>query len=454
MGTPGSAPSPPPSWGVMGGGPGDLPPPCSPPTPCSNLGKSGLRVSCLGLGTRGTFGAQICDEAAEQVLSAAFEAGVNLFDTAGASGRTQPPSFLLPPRAEQMLGNVLKSKGWRRSSYVITTRICWGGQADRGLSRKHVLEGLRGSLQRLQLDYVDVVFAGPRPGPAQTEGPDPTLRLLRLEEAVRALSDAVEQGLALYWGTAGWGPADVMEAYAVARQCNLVAPVCQWAELPPEPRLFRQIGLGAVTWSPVAPSPDEELLPHGTPPGKGHQVEELQPLAQRLGCSVPQLAIAWCLRAEGVSAVLLGAASPELLREQLRALQPGSCPQKVDTRTPPQKEMPISSVVLRQQHVESKGLGSGPPAMVQGCAGFLHVALRAASQLLSQQGEVPGHGGRGEGPSAGNIPVMVPLPAQVWADCSATAGKSSCSWCLDYVVDRRGVGRLWQEVVAFSSSIS
>uniref|UniRef100_A0A8B9R033 Potassium voltage-gated channel subfamily A regulatory beta subunit 3 n=1 Tax=Anas platyrhynchos TaxID=8839 RepID=A0A8B9R033_ANAPL len=319
------------------GGPG--PPPTGAGMKYRNLGKSGLRVSCLGLGTRGTFGAQICDEAAEQVLSAAFEAGVNLFDTAGASGR-----------AEQMLGNVLKSKGWRRSSYVITTRICWGGQADRGLSRKHVLEGLRGSLQRLQLDYVDVVFAGPRPGPAQTEGPDPTLRLLRLEEAVRALSDAVEQGLALYWGTAGWGPADVMEAYAVARQCNLVAPVCQWAELPPEPRLFRQIGLGAVTWSPVAPSPDEELLPHGAPPGKvrappvspvsplcsqcpplcpqchprcpqGHQVEELQPLAQRLGCSVPQLAIAWCLRAEGVSAVLLGAASPELLREQLRALQ-------------------------------------------------------------------------------------------------------------------------------------
>ncbi|KAI6057514.1 Voltage-gated potassium channel subunit beta-2-like protein [Aix galericulata] len=80
-------------------------------------------------------------------------------------------------------------------------------------------------------------------------------------------------------------------------------------------------GLGAVTWSPVAPSPDEELLPHGALPGKGRQVEELQPLAQRLGCSVPQLAIAWCLRAEGVSAVLLGAASPELLREQLRALQ-------------------------------------------------------------------------------------------------------------------------------------
>ncbi|XP_069655882.1 voltage-gated potassium channel subunit beta-3 isoform X3 [Haliaeetus albicilla] len=124
-----------------------------------NLGRSGLRVSCLGLGARGTFGAGISDEAAERVLSAAYESGVTLFDAAEASGR-----------AEKMLGKILRSKGWR---------------ADRGLSRKHVLEGLRGSLQRLQLDYVDVVFAGPRPGPAHTEGLDPTLRLLRLEGRLR-----------------------------------------------------------------------------------------------------------------------------------------------------------------------------------------------------------------------------------------------------------------------------
>ncbi|XP_072704726.1 voltage-gated potassium channel subunit beta-2-like [Ciconia boyciana] len=231
-----------------------------------NLGRSGLRVSCLGLGARGTFGAGISDEEAERVLSAAYESGVTLFDAAEASGR-----------AEKMLGNILRSKGWRRSSYVVTTRVFWGAgscgvtpslppRADEGLSRKHVLEGLRGSLQRLQLDYVDVVFAGPRPGPAHTEGPDPTLRLLRLEELVRAMSDVIDRGLALYWGTAG-APGDVMDAYAVARQFNLVAPVCQWAELPPEPRLFRQIGLGALTWSPVAPGPtlDEEPLPHGRP---------------------------------------------------------------------------------------------------------------------------------------------------------------------------------------------
>ncbi|XP_054662696.1 voltage-gated potassium channel subunit beta-3-like isoform X5 [Grus americana] len=247
-----------------------------------NLGRSGLRVSCLGLGARGTFGAGISDEEAERVLSAAYESGVTLFDAAEASGR-----------AEEMLGKILRSKGWRRSSYVVTTRVFWGGQADRGLSRKHVLEGLRGSLQRLQLDYVDVVFAGPRPGPAHTEGLDLTLRLLRLEELVRAMSDVIDRGLALYWGTAGGAPGDVMDAYAVARQFNLVAPVCQWAELPPEPRLFRQI---------AAPRPPHSQglcvsLPHGCPIAKAVgrrqplKLGELQPLAQRLGCSVCQLGI-------------------------------------------------------------------------------------------------------------------------------------------------------------------
>ncbi|XP_075345427.1 voltage-gated potassium channel subunit beta-3-like [Mycteria americana] len=207
--------------------------------------------------------------------------------------------------------------------------VPWGVPWGSGPARLRGSPGLRGSLQRLQLDYVDVVFAGPRPGPAHTEGPDPTLRLLRLEELVRAMSDVIERGLALYWGTAGGAPGDVMDAYAVARQLNLVAPVCQWAELPPEPRLFRQIGLGALTWAPLAPGPalDEEQLPHGRPIARAAgrrqplKVGELQPLAQRLGCSVSQLAIAWSLRAEGVSSVLVGAATPRVLREQLRALQ-------------------------------------------------------------------------------------------------------------------------------------
>ncbi|KFW84213.1 Voltage-gated potassium channel subunit beta-1, partial [Manacus vitellinus] len=117
-----------------------------------NLGKSGLRVSCLGLGTWVTFGGQISDEVAEQLMTIAYESGVNLFDTA---------EVYAAGKAEVILGNILKKKGWRRSSLVITTKLYWGGKAEteRGLSRKHIIEGLKASLQRLQLEYVDVVFA-------------------------------------------------------------------------------------------------------------------------------------------------------------------------------------------------------------------------------------------------------------------------------------------------------
>ncbi|XP_071276379.1 voltage-gated potassium channel subunit beta-2-like [Agelaius tricolor] len=138
------------------------------------------------------------------------------------------------------------------------------------------------------------------------------------------MSDVIEQGLALYWGTAGGAPGDVMDAFAVARQLNLAAPVCQWAELPPEPRLFRLLGLGAVTWAPLgpAPSPDEETPGNGAAePRSPLALGSLQPLAQRLGCSERQLGIAWSLRLEGVSSVLLGAETPRGLRELIQALQ-------------------------------------------------------------------------------------------------------------------------------------
>uniref|UniRef100_A0A8B9TKA7 Potassium voltage-gated channel subfamily A member regulatory beta subunit 1 n=1 Tax=Anas platyrhynchos TaxID=8839 RepID=A0A8B9TKA7_ANAPL len=127
-----------------------------------NLGKSGLRVSCLGLGTWVTFGGQISDEVAEQLMTIAYESGVNLFDTA---------EVYAAGKAEVILGNILKKKGWRRSSLVITTKLYWGGKAEteRGLSRKHIIEGLKASLQRLQLEYVDVVFAN-RPGQQHPHG--------------------------------------------------------------------------------------------------------------------------------------------------------------------------------------------------------------------------------------------------------------------------------------------
>ncbi|XP_075415237.1 voltage-gated potassium channel subunit beta-3 isoform X3 [Tenrec ecaudatus] len=291
-----------------------------------NLGKSGLRVSCLGLGTWVTFGSQISDETAEDVLTVAYEHGINLFDTA---------EVYAAGKAERTLGNILKSKGWRRSSYVITTKIFWGGQAEteRGLSRKHIIE-----------------------------------------EIVRAMTYVINQGLALYWGTSRWGAAEIMEAYSMARQFNLIPPVCEQAEhhlFQREkvemqlPELYHKIGVGSVTWSPVAcgliTSKYDGRVPDTSratikgyqwlkdkvqsEDGKKQQAKlmDLLPMAHQLGCTVAQLAIAWCLRSEGVSSVLLGVSSAEQLIEHLGALQ-------VLSQLTPQTVMEIDGLLGSKAH--------------------------------------------------------------------------------------------------------
>ncbi|XP_076842972.1 voltage-gated potassium channel subunit beta-2 isoform X5 [Brachyhypopomus gauderio] len=298
-----------------------------------NLGKSGLRVSCLGLGTWVTFGGQITDEMAEQLMTLAYENGINLFDTA---------EVYAAGKAEVVLGNIIKKKGWRRSSLVITTKIFWGGKAEteRGLSRKHIIEGLKASLDRLQLEYVDVVFAN---------RPDPNTPM---EETVRAMTHVINQGMAMYWGTSRWSPMEIMEAYSVARQFNQIPPICEQAEYHmfqrekvevQLPELFHKIGVGAMTWSPLACGIISGKYDSGVPPYsraslKGYQwlkdkilseegrrqqakLKELQAMAERLGCTLPQLAIAWCLRNEGVSSVLLGASNTDQLMENIGAIQ-------------------------------------------------------------------------------------------------------------------------------------
>ncbi|XP_032769685.1 voltage-gated potassium channel subunit beta-3 [Rattus rattus] len=320
-----------------------------------NLGKSGLRVSCLGLGTWVTFGSQISDEIAEDLLTVAYEHGVNLFDTA---------EVYAAGKAERTLGNILKSKGWRRSSYVITTKIFWGGQAEteRGLSRKHIIEGLQGSLDRLQLEYVDIVFAN-RSDPSSP-----------MEEIVRAMTYVINQGLALYWGTSRWSAAEIMEAYSMARQFNLIPPVCEQAEnhfFQREkvemqlPELYHKIGVGSVTWSPLAcgliTSKYDGQVPDAckatvkgyqwlkekvqSEDGKKQQarVTDLLPIAHQLGCTVAQLAIAWCLRSEGVSSVLLGVSSAEQLMEHLGSLQ-------VLGQLTPQTVMEIDALLGNKSH--------------------------------------------------------------------------------------------------------
>uniref|UniRef100_A0A3B4Z8R1 Voltage-gated potassium channel subunit beta-1 n=1 Tax=Stegastes partitus TaxID=144197 RepID=A0A3B4Z8R1_9TELE len=310
--------------------------PC-PPFKIQNLGKSGLRVSCLGLGELVLKAGEIFISMAENLMAIAYENGVNLFDTAEvyASGR-----------AEITLGNIIKKKGWRRSSFVITTKIYWGGQAEteRGLSRKHIIEGLRGSLSRLQLDYVDIVFAN------RNDVNSP------MEEIVRAMTFVINQGMAMYWGTSRWSAMEIMEAYSVARQFNLIPPVCEQAEYHyfqrdkvevQLPELYHKIGVGAMTWSPLACGLITGKYSDGVPECsraamKGYQwlkervnseegrrqlakIKELHLLADRLGCTAAQLAIAWCLRSEGVSSVLLGVSNTDQLLENLGALRVKFC---------------------------------------------------------------------------------------------------------------------------------
>ncbi|KAM8862479.1 voltage-gated potassium channel subunit beta-2-like isoform 4-T4 [Spinachia spinachia] len=269
-----------------------------------NLGKSGLRVSCLGLGTWVTFGGQITDEVAEELMTLAYENGINLFDTAEVYNAGQ---------AEVVLGNIIKKKAWRRSSLVITTKIFWGGEAEmeRGLSRKHIIE-----------------------------------------ETVRAMTHVINQGMAMYWGTSRWNSMEIMEAYSVARQFNQIPPICEQAEYHmfqrekvevQLPEIFNKIGIGAMAWSPLACGILSGKYNNGIPSHsraslKGYQwmkdkvmseeghrqqvkLKELQIVAERLGCTLPQLAIAWCLRNEGVNSVLLGATRTDQLMENIRAIK-------------------------------------------------------------------------------------------------------------------------------------
>uniref|UniRef100_F7IPX4 Voltage-gated potassium channel subunit beta-1 n=1 Tax=Callithrix jacchus TaxID=9483 RepID=F7IPX4_CALJA len=279
-----------------------------------NLGKSGLRVSCLGLGKYLGCGVGV----AERLMTIAYESGVNLFDTAEvyAAGKkhTLTQSYLL-----LFLGRA---------------------ETERGLSRKHIIEGLKGSLQRLQLEYVDVVFAN---------RPDSNTPM---EEIVRAMTHVINQGMAMYWGTSRWSAMEIMEAYSVARQFNMIPPVCEQAEYHlfqrekvevQLPELYHKIGVGAMTWSPLACGIISGKYGNGVPESsraslkcyqwlkeriiseegrkQQNKLKDLSPIAERLGCTLPQLAVAWCLRNEGVSSVLLGSSTPEQLIENLGAIQ-------------------------------------------------------------------------------------------------------------------------------------
>jgi len=297
------------------------------------LGGSGLKVSALSYGAWVTFGDQIGDETAEACMRVAYEAGVNFFDNA---------EVYADGRAENMMGRVLQKTGWKRSDLVISTKIYWGGRGpnDRGLSRKHILEGTAASLERLRLDYVDLLFCH-RP---DLDTP--------LEETVRAMSHQVDRGRALYWGTSEWNREQIRAAHDIARREHLVPPTMEQPQYNMFHRdrverdlmpLYAEMGLGTTIWSPLASGiltgKYDQGIPEGTRlalPGyewlrkkweseegreRIRKVRELSPLAEELGITPAQLAIAWCLANPHVSTVITGGTRPEQVSENMKAME-------------------------------------------------------------------------------------------------------------------------------------
>ena len=208
------------------------------------LGNSGIQVSELSLGSWVTFGLQMMEERAGDCMAAAYEAGVNFFDNA---------EVYAGGKAESVMGAVLKKMGWRRGSYLVSTKLFWGINKNANemntLNRKYLLEGIDGSLKRLQLDYVDLVFC---------HRSDPNTPI---EETVWAMHDIITRGKALYWGTSEWSAAEIMAAWQIADKHHLHKPVMeqpQYNLLHREKvekeyaRLYQDIGLGTTTWSPLA----------------------------------------------------------------------------------------------------------------------------------------------------------------------------------------------------------
>jgi voltage-dependent potassium channel beta subunit len=296
------------------------------------LGHSGLQVSALSLGAWVTYGGQVGEDLASDCMVAAYEAGVNFFDNAEAYSRGN---------AEVVMGNVIKKTGWKRNELVVSTKIFWGGRKPNqtGLSRKHIIEGVQASLKRFQLDYLDLVFC---------HRPD---IYTPIEETVRAMNFVLDQGWAFYWGTSEWSAAQIIEAHAVARREHLVPPLMEQPEYNMFHRerfekeyehLFKEFGMGTTIWSPLASGlltgKYNDGIPEGTRislPGfewlkeefqgpefeqRVEKVRQLVKVAEQLGCSMAQLALAWCLKNPNVSTVITGASKPQQVEDNMKAL--------------------------------------------------------------------------------------------------------------------------------------
>ena len=298
------------------------------------LGPSGLRLSTLSLGSWVTYHNQVDTGAAVEMMAAAFDAGINFFDNAEgyAAGRS-----------EEVMGQALKQLGWPRLNYVVSTKFFWGldRQGDAvnrkdTLNRKYLMQAIDGSLRRFGLDHIDLIYC---------HRPDPQTPV---EETARAMSDIIDQGKALYWGTSEWPADDIRAAWAVADRHGWHKPVMEQPQYNlfhrkrvehEYARLCTDLGLGMTTWSPLASGLLTGKYRDGVPPGsrgamagmgflhdgllnpaRNAAVAQLAPIAAELGGTLAQLAIAWAAKNPRVSSVITGASRLDQLQSNLGAL--------------------------------------------------------------------------------------------------------------------------------------
>ncbi|KAI5926512.1 NADP-dependent oxidoreductase domain-containing protein [Camillea tinctor] len=307
------------------------------------LGNSGLHISAIGLGGWLTFGGHVEDEKTFTCMKQAYDLGVNFFDTA---------ENYTAGKSEIIMGKAIKKFGWKRSDLVISTKINWGavnGEIlvnNHGLSRKHIIEGLEASLQRLDLKYVDIVYA---------HRPD---RLTPMEETVRAFNYVIDNGMALYWGTSEWSADEIAEAVGIAKDLRMIGPIVEQPfyniltrkKVEGEfQRIYSRYGIGLTTFSPqlfgilsgkyndALDAPPEDSRFSVSKDGFAQQMREkwgddswkdqivkskqLKAIADKLGITQSQLAVAWCLKNPNVTSVITGASRPEQIVENVGALK-------------------------------------------------------------------------------------------------------------------------------------
>jgi len=297
-----------------------------------HLGKTGIQVSELSFGSWVTFSTQADVKAAVDMMAAAYDAGVNFFDNA---------EVYAGGKSETVMGAALKELKWRRSSYLISTKFFWGineGINEKNtLNRKRLIEGIAGSLERLQLDYVDLIYC---------HRPDATTPI---EETVWAMHNIIEWGQALYWGTSEWSASEIAQAIQIAERHHLHKPVVEQPQYNmfergrlegDYVRFYKDYGYGTTIWSPLASGLLTGKYKGGIPKDsrgalKGYdwlknlltdeqklaKVTALEPIAKELGCTLSQLALAWCVKNPFVSTVITGASRVEQVHENMKAAE-------------------------------------------------------------------------------------------------------------------------------------